>query len=347
MERMEWKMAEIGIIGAGSWGTAMSVLLGKTHQVTLWVYDPEQAAEMIRHRENQQFLPGVSLPDSVRPVTEIREAMEGKDCVIIAVPSHTVRQTAEKMKPYYTGQLLVNISKGLEEGTLLRLSQVVTQVIPDAKVAVMSGPSHAEEVGRGIPTTNVVACEDLALAKRVQDLVMSPAFRVYTNADVIGVELGGALKNVIALCAGILDGLGLGDNTKAALMTRGLAEITRLGCAMGARAETFSGLSGIGDLIVTCTSMHSRNRRAGILIGQGHSLEDTLSQVNMVVEGVKTAAAAHDLAQKYQVEMPICRQAYEVLFEGKTPADAIHDLMSREKKEETTYLNGEEGSAAE
>ncbi len=330
-------MAKIGVIGAGSWGTAIAVLLSKRHTVSLWVYDPAQAEEMEQCRENKQFLPGVSIGETVTFTTDVKEAMDGAELVITAVPSHTMRETANKMKPHYNGQILLNISKGLEEGSLMRLSQVLTDVIPEANVAVMSGPSHAEEVGRGIPTTNVVSCQDMSQAKKIQDLVMTPEFRVYTNTDMVGVELGGSLKNVIALCAGIIDGLGMGDNTKAALMTRGLAEITRLGCAMGADPHTFAGLSGIGDLIVTCTSMHSRNRRAGILIGQGYTLEETLTQVHMVVEGVKTAAAAYDLAKKYNVEMPICCQAYAVLFDGKNPRDAIFDLMVREKKTETEY----------
>lgn len=330
-------MAKIGVIGAGSWGTAIAVLLSKRHTVSLWVYDPAQAKDMEGCRENRQFLPGVSIGETVSFTTDVKEAMEDAELVITAVPSHTMRETANKMKPYYKGQILLNISKGLEEGSLMRLSQVLTDVIPNAKVAIMSGPSHAEEVGKGIPTTNVVSCQDMEMAKKIQDLVMTPEFRVYTNTDMVGVELGGSLKNVIALCAGILDGLGMGDNTKAALMTRGLAEITRLGCAMGANPHTFAGLSGVGDLIVTCTSMHSRNRRAGILIGQGHTLEDTLSQVHMVVEGVKTASAAYHLAKEYNVEMPICRQAYAVLFEGKSPRDAIFDLMVREKKQETEF----------
>ena len=330
-------MAKIGVIGAGSWGTAIAVLLSKRHTVSLWVYDPAQAEEMEQCRENKQFLPDVSIGETVSFTTDVKEAMSGAELVITAVPSHTMRETANKMKPHYHGQILLNISKGLEEGSLMRLSQVLTDVIPEANVAVMSGPSHAEEVGRGIPTTNVVSCQDMSQAKKIQDLVMTPEFRVYTNTDMVGVELGGSLKNVIALCAGIIDGLGMGDNTKAALMTRGLAEITRLGCAMGADPHTFAGLSGIGDLIVTCTSMHSRNRRAGILIGQGHTLEETLTQVHMVVEGVKTAAAAYDLAKRHNVEMPICRQAYAVLFEGKNPRDAIFDLMVREKKNETEF----------
>lgn len=330
-------MAKIGVIGAGSWGTAVAVMLSKRHTVSLWVYEAAQAEEMKLCRENKQFLPGVMIGDTVSFTTDVKEAMEGAELIITAVPSHTMRETAKRMAPYYQGQMILNISKGLEEGTLMRLSQVLTDVIPDANISVMSGPSHAEEVGKGIPTTNVVSCQDMSQAKKIQDLVMTPEFRVYTNTDMVGVELGGSLKNVIALCAGILDGLGLGDNTKAALMTRGLAEITRLGVAMGANPSTFAGLSGIGDLIVTCTSMHSRNRRAGILIGQGHTLEETLAQVHMVVEGVKTAAAAHDLAQKYNVEMPICQQAYEVLFEGKNARDAILDLMIREKKTETEY----------
>lgn len=229
---------------------------------------------------------------------------------------------------------MVNISKGLEDQTLYRLSQVYAEEIPQARLAVMSGPSHAEEVSIHLPTTNVAASADESLSRLVQDVFMDEVFRVYTSRDMIGVELGGALKNVIALCAGISDGLGYGDNTKAALMTRGLAEITRLGVKMGASPETFSGLSGIGDLIVTCTSMHSRNRRAGILLGQGKSLQETLSEVHMVVEGVNTTHAAYTLSKKYQVEMPIVEQAYAILYEGKNPREAVNSLMCRSRKQE-------------
>ena len=339
-------MADISVIGSGSWGTAVTYLLAKNgHSVKLWSYFAEESQRLARERENKEFLPGVILPDTVLFTNDIKEALMGSELVITAVPSHAMRTTAEAMKPFIDtrAQTILNISKGLEEGTMMRLSQVITDCIPSARVAVMSGPSHAEEVGKLMPTTNVVSCKDIALAKRIQNIMMSPTFRVYTNTDMIGVELGGSLKNVIALCAGIVDGLGFGDNTKAALMTRGIAEISRLGTVMGANPDTFAGLSGIGDLIVTCTSMHSRNRRAGILIGQGKNLSQALEEVHMVVEGVRTAAAAHALAEKYEVEMPICREAYLVLFEGKSAREAVNDLMLRSKKHESAereYLNG-------
>lgn len=337
-------MAKIAVIGSGSWGTAMTYLLANSgHTVKLWSYLEEESKAIAAAHENQEFLPGVMLPDTVCYSHDLAQVIPGSELLILATPSHAVRNTAASMKPFYQpGQIILNISKGLEEGTLLRLSQVVGEEIPGAEVAVMSGPSHAEEVGRGVPTTNVVSARTMEIAQKIQDMVMTPSFRVYTNMDMIGVELGGSLKNVIALCAGIVDGLGFGDNTKAALMTRGLAEITRLGCAMGAKAETFSGLAGIGDLIVTCTSMHSRNRRAGILIGQGQTLEETLESVHMVVEGVRTASAAYALSEKYGIDMPIVQEAYTVLFEGKSAREALRDLMLRQKKNEAEreLLNG-------
>lgn len=265
----------------------------------------------------------------------MEEAVSDADLVVLASPSHTVRNVAKSLAPYLKKeQPLLNIAKGLETDTQLRLSEVIRQEIPENPIAVMSGPSHAEEVGRFLPTTNVVASEDETLLTFIQDIFMNKVFRVYTNPDLIGVEVGGALKNVIALCAGISDGCGFGDNTKAALMTRGITEIARLGVAMGASSTTFFGLTGIGDLIVTCTSMHSRNRRAGILIGQGKSLEETLAEVKMVVEGVKTTEAAYALAKKMGIEMPIVEQMHAVLFEGHDPKTAAQELMQREKKSE-------------
>ncbi|MDO5311083.1 MAG: NAD(P)H-dependent glycerol-3-phosphate dehydrogenase, partial [Clostridia bacterium] len=275
------------------------------------------------------------IPDGVRFTSDIPDCADA-DIIITATPSHAMRSTAKSLASHIKrGQLILNISKGLEEGTHFTMSQILRRELPQCEVAVMSGPSHAEEVSRGIPTTNVVAAADENTANYIQDIMMNPAFRVYTNSDMIGVELGGALKNVIALCAGISDGLGLGDNTKAALMTRGIVEISRLGTAMGAKPETFNGLSGIGDLIVTCTSMHSRNRRAGILIGKGKSCEEACAEVKMVVEGVRTCRAAKELADKLGVEMPIVNQAYSVLYEGSSASDAIGKLMQRSKKHES------------
>jgi len=335
------KMSNISVIGSGSWGTAMTVSLAKNgHNLKLWSYFKEESDALRENHENKPFLPNVIIPDSVIFTHDIKECADAADLIVIATPSHTVRATAKSLAPFIKdGQIIVIISKGFDEQSLQRLSEVVASEIPNARVAVMSGPSHAEEVGKGLPTTNVVAHPDIEIAQYVQDIFMSPNFRVYTNQDIIGVELGGSLKNVIALCAGICDGLGYGDNTKAALMTRGLAEIMRLGTAMGAKIETFAGLTGIGDLIVTCTSMHSRNRRAGILIGQGRTVAEAQDEVKMVVEGVKTASAAYKLSKKYNVDMPITNEAYATLFEGKSPKEAVADLMGRAKKHEVEQLN--------
>lgn len=329
-------MADISIIGSGGWGTAVAVMLTKNgHSVTLWSYMDEESAALEKYHENKPYLPGVKIPDGIRFTSDISDCADA-DIIITATPSHAMRSTAKSLAPHIKrGQLILNISKGLEEGTHFTMSQILRRELPQCEIAVMSGPSHAEEVSRGIPTTNVVAAADENTANYIQDIMMNPTFRVYTNSDMIGVELGGALKNVIALCAGISDGLGLGDNTKAALMTRGIVEISRLGTAMGAKPETFNGLSGIGDLIVTCTSMHSRNRRAGILIGKGKSCEEACAEVNMVVEGVRTCRAAKELADELGVEMPIVNQAYSVLFEGSPASEAIGKLMQRSKKHET------------
>ena len=293
-------------------------------------------------RENPDKLPGVKLPDSMVITSDLQEAVSGKDVLVLAVPSLFVRSTACKMKEYVgKGQIIVNVAKGIEDGTLHTLSQVIGSELPQAEIAVMSGPSHAEEVGQGIPTTIVVGARNRETAEYLQNIFMSNVFRVYTSPDVLGIELGGALKNVVALAAGIADGLGYGDNTKAALITRGITEIARLGMAMGGKLETFSGLSGIGDLIVTCASMHSRNRRAGILIGKGYSYEEAMKEVNMVVEGVYSAKAAIGLAEKYQVQIPIIEQVNEVLFHGKKADEAVKDLMLRDKKLENSDTSWE------
>ncbi len=329
-------MSTINIIGSGGWGTAVAVMLANCgHKIKLWSYLESESANLKKYRENKPFLPGVIIPDTVEFTSDISKC-GCADIIINAVPSHAVRQTAKKLSPYVKpGQIILNISKGLEENTHYTLSKVLKDELPQCEIAVMSGPSHAEEVSRGIPTTNVVAASSEEIANKIQDIMMNPNFRVYTNPDMLGVELGGSLKNVIALCAGILDGLELGDNSKAALMTRGIVEIARLGAAMGAKPETFYGLSGIGDLIVTCTSMHSRNRRAGILIGRGKTFEEATNEVKMVVEGIKTCRAAKELADAMQVEMPIVNEAYKVLFEGMPAKNTISNLMNRSKKHET------------
>lgn len=330
-------MSKISVIGSGGWGTAVAIMLSENgHDVTLWSYLKDESEDLKKYRENKPYLPGVKLPDSICYSSDFSDCLSGRDLIITAVPSHAIRTTARNMSPYISdGQIIVNISKGIEEGTYLTLSRVIKEEIPNCEIVVMSGPSHAEEVSRGIPTTNVVATANEATAKFVQDVFMNPNFRVYTNPDILGVELGASLKNVIALCAGIIDGMGLGDNTKAALMTRGLVEMSRLGVKMGAKQETFNGLSGVGDLIVTCTSMHSRNRRAGILIGQGKTPAEAQAEVKMVVEGVRTCRAAKELSDKMGVEMPIVNEAYKVLFEGMSAREAVANLMGREKKHES------------
>ncbi len=327
---------KIVVIGSGGWGTAIAALLcDNGHKVTLWSWKKEESDALLLHHENKEFLPGIKLSESITFTDDI-SAVKGAQMVVVATPSKALESTAKAFSSYLSSDaIIVNLTKGLSENTLERFSEVLTRTCPSNPVVVVSGPSHAEEVGKKIPTAVVAASQDAYAAKIVQDTMMAPTFRVYTTTDTIGVELGAALKNVIALCAGIMDGLGLGDNTKAALMTRGLSEMTRLGVAMGADASTFSGLSGIGDLIVTCTSMHSRNRRAGILIGQGKTTEDAISEVHMVVEGYYAAKAAYALSKKYNVDMPITEAAYSVLFEGASPADAVSTLMTREKKSES------------
>lgn len=336
-------MEEIGIIGAGTWGTALGLLLHNNgHKVAVWSAFEEEAAKLRDTREHPH-LSGVSLPEDMIFTASMEEAMAGKGLLVLSVPSIYVRSTAKRVAPYLAqGQLVVNVAKGIEESTLLTLSQVIEEELPGARVAVLSGPSHAEEVSRGIPTTCVAGAAAEKEARKVQSVFMSPAFRVYTSPDVLGIELGGSLKNVIALAAGIADGLGYGDNTKAALITRGIHEICRLGMKMGGAFETFSGLSGMGDLIVTCASVHSRNRKAGFLMGQGRTMEQAMEEVQMVVEGVYSAKAAKKLAQQYQVSMPIVEAVNEVLFEGKNPAEAVDGLMMRASRSENAAMPWEE-----
>lgn len=333
-------MAKIGVIGAGSWGTALSVLLHNNgNEVTVWSIDPGEVQMLTEKREHEKKLPGVKLPEDMQITGDLEGTIKGKDFLVLAVPSPFTRATAKKMNPFVAeGQIIVDVAKGIEESTLMTLSRQIEEEIPQADVAVLSGPSHAEEVSRGLPTTCVAGARNQRTAVYIQNLFMSPVFRVYTSPDILGIEIGGALKNVIALAAGIADGLGFGDNTKAALITRGIYEIMALGAAMGGKPQTFGGLSGIGDLIVTCASMHSRNRRAGILIGKGYSMQEAMDEVQMVVEGVYSAKAGYGLAQKYGIEMPIVEEVNQVLFEGKAAKDAVLDLMQRHRKNESSDL---------
>lgn len=330
-------MAEVSVIGAGSWGTALAVLLTNNgHKTVLWSHRQEQAEEIAAAREHKEKLPGVILPEELEITANLEKALKNKAVIVLAVPSVAVRMTARKMKPFIKkGQLIVNVAKGIEEHTLMTLTDIIEEEIPGSHACVLSGPSHAEEVSRKLPTTCVVGAKDKETAEFLQNIFMSPVFRVYISPDILGIELGGALKNVIALAAGTADGLGYGDNTKAALITRGITEIARLGIVMGARADTFYGLSGIGDLIVTCASRHSRNRKAGFLMGQGRTMQQAMDEVKMVVEGVYSAKAGKELAEKYQVEMPIIEQVNKVLFEDKNPAEAVQELMVRDKKIES------------
>lgn len=334
------KMAKVSVLGAGSWGTALSLLLCKNgHEVTLWSALEDEVRMLCEKREHESKLPGVRLPEDMKITADLEDSLQDPDVAVLAVPSPFTRSTAHRMAPFVKkGQIIVNVAKGVEEHTLMTLSEIISEEIPQADVCVLSGPSHAEEVGKDLPTTCVVSAEKRETAEYLQGIFMSPVFRVYTTPDILGVELGGALKNVIALAAGTADGLGYGDNTKAALITRGIAEISRLGTKMGARAETFYGLSGIGDLIVTCASVHSRNRKAGYLMGKGYTMQEAMDEVKMVVEGVYSARAAKSLAEKYQVEMPIIEEVNKVLFEDKPAADAVRDLMLRDKKVETPML---------
>ncbi|MCR5417700.1 MAG: NAD(P)H-dependent glycerol-3-phosphate dehydrogenase [Lachnospiraceae bacterium] len=329
-------MAKVSIVGAGSWGTALSkVLADNKHDVTVWSILEDEINMLREKKEHLTKLPGVTLPDSITYTTDLKQACTGMDIIVMAVPSPYVRSTAKSMKDLIAdGQRIVNVAKGIEDESYLTLTEIIQQEIPQSVPCVLSGPSHAEEVGRELTTTLVAGAEKKEDAELIQNLFMCDYLRVYTSSDVLGIELGGALKNVIALAAGISDGLGQGDNAKAAIITRGIAEISKLGIAMGGKQESFTGLTGIGDLIVTCSSMHSRNRRAGILIGQGKTMKEAMDEVQMVVEGVYSAKAARGLAVKYNISMPIVTSVNEILFEGKSPATALAELMMRDRKPE-------------
>ncbi len=326
----------ISVIGSGGWGTALAIMLANNgHDVALWSFLQEEYEALSRDRENKAFLSGVPFPENLETTADM-ECVRSSELVVMAVPSFAVRETAKKLSAYLDGQIVVNVAKGIEKGSAKRLSEVIEDEIgTKGTVVVLSGPSHAEEVGRGVPTAIVAASKIKEAAETVQDVFMNDRFRVYITADVVGVELGAALKNIMALAAGICDGLKLGDNTKAALMTRGLAETARLGTELGGREETFLGLAGVGDLIVTCTSMHSRNRRAGIMIGEGLPINEVLEKVGGVVEGYYATQAGMYLASRAGVEMPITEEMHKILFENASPREAMNKLMMREKKSES------------
>ena len=329
-------MKKVGVIGAGSWGTALAITLsGKGHQVKIWDVNPEHLQELETNRENVRYLPDIKFNDNLQIAKSVEDAITGADMVLFSAPAQFFRGALDNAMPYLKPEMiLVNVAKGIEQKTLKRMSEIAAEKLPDAKYVVLSGPSHAEEVGRQMPTTVAVASKDLKLAEEVQEIFMTERFRVYTTEDVVGVELGGSLKNIIALGAGISDGMGFGDNAKAALMTRGLAETKRLGVKLGADPATFAGLTGVGDLIVTCTSMHSRNRRCGIMIGEGMDPKAATEKVGMVVEGMFTTEAAYDLAIREGVEMPITTILYKVINGEVNAADTVDMLMGREKRHE-------------
>ncbi|MCH5265658.1 MAG: NAD(P)H-dependent glycerol-3-phosphate dehydrogenase [Lachnospiraceae bacterium] len=333
-------MKRVSFLGAGSWGTALAVQCADNgHKVTLWSKVKAEIDMLRENREHVERLPGVKLPDSIVIEEDLEKACENQDIIVCSVASPFVRSTAQEAKPYIKdNQIIVNVGKGIEDNTLMTLCEILEDELPMADVAVLSGPSHAEEVSKGIPTTVVVGAKTEKTAVFVQDVFMGRRFRVYTSPDIVGIELGGALKNVIALAAGILDGMGLGDNTKAALMTRGIAEISRLGIELGGKMETFCGLSGIGDLIVTCTSTHSRNHNCGYLLGKGKTLDEAKAEIKQVIEGVNCAKAAMALANKHHVTMPIVEQINAILFENKSPEQAVKDLLVRDKVSEYKSL---------
>lgn len=329
-------MSCVAIFGAGSWGTTLAVHLANAgHEVRIWGNDRAELDAMSRDRENAKFLAGIRLPDGVKVQPQLEAALEGADFNLYVVPSQAVRSVAEQASKLGTSAIPVCASKGLELGTLQRLSEVLSEALGDASPVILTGPSHAEEVAVGIPTSIVAASVDAARAKEVQMLCASPRLRVYTNSDVVGCEYGGALKNVIAIAAGVCDGLGYGDNTKGALLTRGLAEISRLGVAMGGRQETFFGLTGMGDLIATAMSHHSRNRHVGERLGRGETIEQILGAMVMVAEGVNTARAARDLGRSRGIELPITEQVCAVLLENRAPKEAMLALMTRDLKSES------------
>ncbi len=327
---------KVTVLGAGSWGTTLALVLNQNnHLVTCWSFDKNDIEAIKKSKENKKFLPGITIPDSINFSNDLQASINSAEVIIVAIPSHAVRSVVQSIDLSAKKDLIwVNVAKGIENQTLLRVSQVIEEVgqVSSENIGVLFGPSHAEEVSREIPTAIVSASKSQETATLVQNLFMTPYFRVYANLDIVGVELGGALKNIIAVAAGICDGAGFGDNTKAALITRGLVEISRLGVKMGAKPDTFAGLSGMGDLIVTCMSRHSRNRYVGEQIGKGRTLQEVLDEMVMVAEGVKTTASAYELSQKEGVEMPITGQVYKTLFEGKPPVEAMRNLMTRASK---------------
>ncbi len=331
----------VSVIGAGGWGTALALVLNSNgHKVILWEYFKEYAELLSKKRENEKFLKGIKIPKSIKITSDLKYAVESSRVIVLAVPSHIMRGLCEKISLLnYKGKIIISVAKGIEQNTLMRMSEIIKELLPVSEVAVLSGPSHAEEVGRGIPTTVVAAAARKKTVLMIQRMFSGGNFRVYGNQDIIGVELGGAVKNVIAIAAGVLDGLGLGDNTKAALITRGLAEMMRLGKAAGARESTFSGLSGLGDLVVTCESRFSRNRSVGEQLGRGKKISEILENMEMVAEGVKSTLSVYKLAKKLKVVMPISREIYRIIYEGKNPKHSIKDLMNRKLKSESEFLN--------
>lgn len=329
-------MIKVAFLGGGSFATALSHLLSKKgYKTVIWARNIDVVKDINTNKKNTKYLPNVTLEGDISATTDMREALKDATYVIIAVSSHSIREVAKKASPYIKKDVrVINVAKGIEEGSYKLLTEVIEEELPNNPVAVLSGPSHAEEVGDEIPTTVVASAKNMALAEEIQDLFMTSYFRVYTNDDLVGVEIGGAIKNIIAFAAGICDGIGYGDNAKAALMTRGMSEIIRAGEALGGNKETFFGLTGMGDLIVTCTSIHSRNRRAGILIGKGKSLEEATKEVGMVVEGVKACKVFYHLKEEKNISMPITNSLYEVLFHGKNPETAVMELMMRDRKRE-------------
>ena len=329
-------MSKVAFLGGGSFGSALAIMLAKKGtKVNMWDRKLSVINDINIKRENIKYLPSVIIPAGVTAFADIEEAISDSEIIVLAVPSHVVRHLSKMIAPHLKeNQIVVSIAKGIEEHSLKRMSEVIEDEIPSNPIVILSGPSHAEEVALDIPTTLVVTSKKMEYAKIVQDVFMTSKFRIYTNEDLIGVEIGGAVKNIIALAAGVSDGIGYGDNSKAALMTRGMSEIIKIGTVLGGKTETFYGLTGMGDLIVTCTSMHSRNRRAGILIGKGVSMEKACEDIGMVVEGIKATKAFYELKEKQQVSMPITDVLYKVLFEGKDPKYGVYELMSRDRKDE-------------
>lgn len=341
---MQQNQKKVAVIGAGSWGTALAMVLADNgHLVRLWGHKQEQIQEINDFHTNKKYLPEIILQDTIKGFSSLEDALDGIEIMVLAVPTKAIREVLGKIRTFQKKPLIiVHVSKGIEPDTLMRISEMIEEEMPEElikSVVVLSGPSHAEEVSKRQPTTVTVSSKQMEVAEQIQDLFINQHFRVYTNPDIVGVEIGGALKNIIALAAGISDGLGYGDNAKAALMTRGLAEISRLGIKMGANPLTFSGLAGIGDLIVTCTSVHSRNWRAGNLLGKGNNLQEVLDNMGMVVEGVRTTKAAWQLAEKYDVRMPITHALYDLLFNHIDPKSAVDALMGRVKTHEMEDLS--------